>query len=84
MTDALAAEGLTKKYGRRTALLDCTLSVPAGRVVGLVGPNGAGKSTLIRAIAGLVRYTGTVLVDQRVALTLKSRELPSLIVFVPQ
>jgi ABC-2 type transport system ATP-binding protein len=57
MTDALTAEGLTKKYGRRTALSDCTLSVPAGRVVGLVGPNGAGKSTLLQLACGLLDPT---------------------------
>ena len=54
MTDALTAEGLTKKYGRRTALSDCTLSVPTGLVVGLVGPNGAGKSTLLQLACGLL------------------------------
>jgi ABC-2 type transport system ATP-binding protein len=57
MTDALSAEGLTKKYGRRIALSDCTLSVPAGRVVGLVGPNGAGKSTLLQLACGLLDPT---------------------------
>jgi len=57
MTDALSAEGLTKKYGGRTALSDCTLSVPAGRVVGLVGPNGAGKSTLLQLACGLLDPT---------------------------
>jgi ABC-2 type transport system ATP-binding protein len=58
MTDALTVEGLTKKYGRRTALSDCTLSIPAGRVVGLVGPNGAGKSTLLQLACGLLDPTG--------------------------
>ena len=51
---ALRADGLTKRYGRKTALSDCTLEVPAGRVVGLVGPNGAGKSTLLNLAAGLL------------------------------
>jgi ABC-2 type transport system ATP-binding protein len=54
VTDALTTDGLTKKYGRRTALSDCTLSVPAGHVVGLVGPNGAGKSTLLQLACGLL------------------------------
>ncbi len=52
---ALEARGLTKRYGRRTALRDCTLSIPTGRVVGLVGPNGAGKSTLLQLAVGLLR-----------------------------
>jgi ABC-2 type transport system ATP-binding protein len=54
MTAALEATGLGKRYGRRWALSDCTLSIPAGRVVGLVGPNGAGKSTLLHLAVGLL------------------------------
>jgi ABC-2 type transport system ATP-binding protein len=61
MTPALTATGLTKAYGRRTALDDCTLEVPAGRVVGLVGPNGAGKSTLLNLAVGMLAPTrGTI------------------------
>jgi ABC-2 type transport system ATP-binding protein len=57
----LEARGLGKRYGRRWALFDCDLAIPAGRVVGLVGPNGAGKSTLLQLAAGLRRPTsGTV------------------------
>jgi len=57
----LRAQGLSRRYGRRFALSDCTLSVPDGRVVGLVGPNGAGKTTLLRLAAGLLRPTrGTI------------------------
>jgi ABC-2 type transport system ATP-binding protein len=53
-TSAVTACGLGKRYGRRWALSECTLSIPAGRVVGLVGPNGAGKSTLIGLMTGLL------------------------------
>jgi ABC-2 type transport system ATP-binding protein len=61
MTAVLEATGLGKRYGRRPALADCTLSVPAGRVVGLVGPNGAGKTTLLHLAVGLIRPTsGTI------------------------
>ncbi|MEE6259751.1 ABC transporter ATP-binding protein [Plantactinospora sonchi] len=57
----LHAEGLTKRYGRRLALSDCTLSVPPGRVVGLVGPNGAGKTTLLQLAVGMLTPTaGTI------------------------
>jgi ABC-2 type transport system ATP-binding protein len=54
VNSVIEAEGLGKRYGRRWALADCTLAVPAGRVVGLVGPNGAGKTTLLQLTAGLL------------------------------
>jgi ABC-2 type transport system ATP-binding protein len=53
----LESRGLTKRYGRREALTDCNVSIPAGRVVGLVGPNGAGKSTLLQLAVGLLTPT---------------------------
>lgn len=55
---AVRTEGLSKRYGwRRQALSDCTLSIPSGRVVGLVGPNGAGKTTLLHIAVGLLPAT---------------------------
>lgn len=54
MTAVLETSRLGKRYGRKTALTDCDLAVPAGRVVGLVGPNGAGKSTLLQLACGLI------------------------------
>jgi ABC-2 type transport system ATP-binding protein len=50
----LMATGLGKRYRRDWALKDCSVSVPAGRVVALVGPNGAGKTTLLHIIVGLL------------------------------
>jgi ABC-2 type transport system ATP-binding protein len=54
MKAVIEANSLGKRYGRRWALADCTLAVPAGRVTGLVGPNGAGKTTLLQLAAGLL------------------------------
>ena len=54
MTAAVETQGLGKRYRRRWALADCTLSVPAGHVVGLVGPNGAGKTTLLSIATGML------------------------------
>jgi ABC-2 type transport system ATP-binding protein len=54
LTSVLTTEVLTKRYGRKTALNDCTLELPEGRVVGLVGPNGSGKTTLLNLAAGLL------------------------------
>jgi len=56
-TSAVTACGLGKRYGRHWALSDCTLSIPAGHVVGLVGPNGAGKSTFIGLMTGMLGPT---------------------------
>jgi ABC-2 type transport system ATP-binding protein len=53
----ITTRNLSRRYGRKTALTDCTLNVPAGRVVGLVGPNGAGKSTLLGLTCGLIAPT---------------------------
>src|SRR3974377_992279 len=57
----LQAAGLSKWYGRRRALTDCTLSIPPGHVVGLVGPNGAGKTTLLQLAVGMLTpSSGTI------------------------
>ncbi len=63
MNAVLETRGLSRKYGRRWALRECTLAIPSGRVVGLVGPNGAGKTTLLHLAVGLLAPTsGTILV----------------------
>ena len=54
MTAVIETEGLGKRYRRLWALADCTVSVPARHVVGLVGPNGAGKSTLLNLATGML------------------------------
>src|ERR1017187_8452199 len=63
MTAVLESRGLGKRYRQLQALTDCTLSIPAGHIVGLVGPNGAGKSTLLNLAVGLLAPTsGTITV----------------------
>ncbi len=49
----LDIDGLTQRYGSRTALQELTLHLPAGQFVALLGPNGAGKSTLFQVLTGL-------------------------------
>ena len=61
MTAVIETGGLGKRYRRLWALADCTLSIPAGHVVGLVGPNGAGKTTLLNLATGMLApTTGTI------------------------
>ncbi len=51
----IETRGLTKRYRKVTALTDCTITVPEGRISALIGPNGAGKTTLLRVLSGLAR-----------------------------
>ena len=60
---AVEASQLSRRFGSRWALSDCTLTIPQGRVTGLVGRNGAGKTTLLHLAVGLLRPTsGTITV----------------------
>jgi len=49
----IRVEGLTKRFGDVPALKNISLTIPRGRIVGLVGANGGGKSTLLRTMVGL-------------------------------
>jgi len=53
----IEARGLTKRYGKLTALRNLDLTVEEGAVFGFVGPNGAGKTTTMRILATLLRPT---------------------------
>ncbi len=52
---AISTRGLSKRYGRLTALDDVTFDVAEGEVFGFLGPNGAGKTTAIRTLLGFLR-----------------------------
>jgi ABC-2 type transport system ATP-binding protein len=57
MTTVIQTRGLVKQFRRVTALSDCDVTVPEGRICALIGPNGAGKTTLLRLLSGLARPT---------------------------
>lgn len=58
MNAVLSARGLSKRYGKRTAVDGIDFEVPAGRIVGLIGPNGSGKTTTLKAALGLIPFDG--------------------------
>jgi lipopolysaccharide export system ATP-binding protein len=61
----LHATHLAKSYKQRPVVIDVSISVNSGQIVGLLGPNGAGKTTCFYMIAGLVPADkGTVSIDE--------------------
>jgi ABC-2 type transport system ATP-binding protein/ribosome-dependent ATPase len=82
MTEPVAQGlGVTRRFGRMTAVDAVDIQVGAGEVVGLLGANGAGKTTLIRLLLGLLRASsGTVLLFGKPP----SRETRRRLGYVPQ
>lgn len=54
---------LSKSYGKKAALMDVSLTVPQGEILGLFGENGAGKTTLLKCVLGYLKHQGTVTLD---------------------
>src|SRR5262245_29036313 len=62
--DAIRTENISKSFGAVTALVDVSMHLAKGEVLGLVGDNGAGKSTLIKILTGFQRPdSGTIFVN---------------------
>ena len=62
----LRAEGLVKRYGKRTVVNDVNINVRQGEIVGLLGPNGAGKTTSFYMTTGLiVPNAGHIFIDDQ-------------------
>jgi len=58
MNHLIEASNVSLHYGKKTALRDVSITVPKGRVVGLLGHNGAGKTSLMKALVGLLPVQG--------------------------
>ena len=59
----IEVSGITKEFGRFTAVADLSFSVAKGEVLGFLGPNGAGKTTTMRILTGFLPATrGTAIV----------------------
>ena len=61
----LKANNLAKSYNKRQVVIDVSLEINSGEIVGLLGPNGAGKTSLLRILAGLSKpYEGNIYFKQ--------------------
>ena len=82
--EAVAVEGLVKRYGEMVAVDNLSLRIGTGEVFGLLGPNGSGKTTTINCILQLLRYDrGGIRILGR-PMTATSYELKRRIGVVPQ
>ncbi|HRX57689.1 MAG TPA: ABC transporter ATP-binding protein [Eubacteriales bacterium] len=81
MDAILEARALTKRYGATLALNNVDLTLPRGKIIGLLGPNGSGKTTLLKIAAGLLTPTsGVILADNRPI----GEQTKSVISFLPE
>jgi len=77
---AIDVRDLTVSYGPVPALLDVSLAIPQGKLVGIIGPNGSGKSTLMKSMLGFIKPdVGTVQVFGPDVSNVKAR-----VAYVPQ
>lgn len=80
----LKIQSLSVLYGLRRILHDLSFDVQSGEVLALIGPNGAGKSTLIRAVSGVIPYSGQIRTNGDDAASLSTQQRARYIATVPQ
>lgn len=72
---------VSKIYGKRSAVKNMTLTLPVGKIIGIVGENGNGKSTLLKLMAGLLQPTsGSVTVNGETA----NRRISKMVSYLPE
>jgi ABC-2 type transport system ATP-binding protein len=81
---AIAVEGLTKRFGKQTAVDGLSLSVPRGSIFSLIGENGAGKTTTIQVLLGLLKPTSGRVDVLGLDSTLRGLEVRRRVGYVPE
>jgi iron complex transport system ATP-binding protein len=84
VTAAIQARGVSVTLRGARLLHEATLTVGRGEWVALIGPNGAGKTTLLRALAGLVPFAGSILLNGHAVSAGSRREVARQLAIVPQ
>ena len=80
----LKIQSLSVSYGTRRVLHEVSFNVQSGEVLALIGPNGAGKSTLIRAVSGVIPYSGHIRTNGDDFASLSAMQRAKYIATVPQ
>lgn len=50
-------EGISRSFGEREVIRNCTMNLPEGSIYGFLGPNGAGKTTVMKILTGLLKQS---------------------------
>ena len=80
----LEIKNLASGYGMGEVISEISLSIKAGEKLAIIGPNGCGKTTLLRAIAGILPYSGEILLHKRPLREMKQREAAASIAMLSQ
>src|SRR6266849_3693044 len=84
LTSAVDLKEVTVQLGGVEVVHNLSVTIGRGEWVALVGPNGAGKTTILRAIAHLVPFAGSIVIDGRDAPRRTRREVALSVALVPQ
>lgn len=84
MSAAVEAREVSVTLGAARVVRQLSATIERGEWVALIGPNGAGKTTILRALAGLVPFSGEILLEERAVASCPRREIARRVALVPQ
>jgi iron complex transport system ATP-binding protein len=84
LSAAVEVREVSVTLGRAPVVREVSATIERGEWVALIGPNGAGKTTILRALAGLVSFAGSILLEGRAVFSSTRRQIARQIALVPQ
>lgn len=82
--ELLVLEQTRVRYDEQTVLPPVSFSIRSGEIIAITGPSGSGKSSIVRALLGLVDYTGSIKLMGKEASGIRLSELREMIAYVPE